>query len=183
MIFSDFRAFFYRFFSRVEWNFYLFFFFILFGSNAESIWIHGLLMATIKEKLCNRRKLADNVSPDNRGQLIWCNYSGLSDRSGDCIFWLNLYLECAECSVLPPQRIDGILLDLQQLRRHFNEPNGNGNGASPLEWRKIAPIPRKRGADPLVTLLIDIGSLVCDIKQFHAQIETDICSGQIYGTK
>jgi len=58
-----------------------------------------------------------------------------------------------------------------------------GTEASPLEWRKIAPIPRKRGADPLVILLIDIGSLVCDIKQFHAQIETDNCSGQIYGTK
>jgi len=58
-----------------------------------------------------------------------------------------------------------------------------GREAFPLEWRKIAPIPRKRGADPLVILLIDIGSLVCDIKQFHAQIETDICSGQIYGTK
>lgn len=55
-----------------------------------------------------------------------------------------------------------------------------------LEWRKIAPTSPtqwKRGADPLVTLLIDIGSLACDIKQFHAQIETDNCVGQIYGPK
>jgi len=65
------------------------FWFLFLGSNGESIRIHGLLMEAIKGKAVQLEKLADNASPDNYAQLIWCNYSGLSDRSGD---WMHLYL-------------------------------------------------------------------------------------------
>lgn len=68
---------------------YFLFWFLFLGSNGESIRIHGLLMEAIKGKAVQLEKLADNASPDNYAQLIWCNYSGLTDRSGD---WMHLYL-------------------------------------------------------------------------------------------